>query len=243
MTLRVRSSSGQLPWWFGVPFALGGVVVLVFGFVLLQGELRFGSEGVAVIGVVTDTVYYAGGGEDGPSYEVRYQFIDPMTGRSHGGQSDVDESTFDATGTGDAIEVTYIPADPTKSRVGSPDPQLLVPFAVLGGGALFLIVGIGLLLLTRRIRRHGAPAWLQITSAAFDAEDASGDGDDLLASNPFAAFMTGDAAAPRAGVAAVQPEPAPGPADDHKLTEDELSALDGRLAPERPVHPGTESTG
>jgi hypothetical protein len=55
MTLRAGSGKGQLPWWFGAPFALGGLVVVIFGFVLLQDELRFGREGVSVTAVVTDT--------------------------------------------------------------------------------------------------------------------------------------------------------------------------------------------
>jgi hypothetical protein len=236
MSLRGRSNGGQLPWWFGIPFAFGGVVVLVLGFVLLRDELRFGSEGVSVVAVVTDAIYHPGGGEDGPTFELRYAFVDPATGRSHDGQSDVGEDTFDATEIGEQIEVTYLPDDPNKSRVGSPDPQLLVPAAVLGGGALFSLVGVGLLVLTWRIRRHGAPAWLTITSAAVEAEN---DGDDVSASNPFAVFMADDAPSARPAQA---PQQAPRKTDE-KLTEDQLRALDARLAPEGDPPPGGGSTG
>lgn len=237
MTLRARSGNGQLPWWFGVPFALGGLLVVIFGFVLLQDELRYGREGVSVTAVVTDTRYFPGGGDDGPSFEIRYSFVDPATGTSRAGQSDVDESTFDATSVGDAIEVTYLPADPNKSRVGSPDPQLLVPLAVLGGGALFTLVGVGLLILTHRIRRNGAPAWLQITSAAIDAENAAdaADAEHVDSTNPFATFMT---AGPTGPVTA--PPPPPDRTGDGQLTSDELSALDARLASGPPdAPPGT----
>jgi hypothetical protein len=135
---------------------------------------------------------------------------------------------------GDAIEVTYLPADPNKSRVGSPDPQLLVPLAVLGGGALFTLVGVGLLVLTYRIRRNGAPAWLQITSAAIEAENAAdaADAEHPDSTNPFAAFMTAGPTGP-----ATAPSPAPDRTGDGQLTSDELSALDARLASGPPDAP------
>src|SRR5919107_618643 len=53
-----RSGSGQLPWWFGVPFVIGGLVAAAIGVVLLMDELRFGREGVSVGGGVVETVYW-----------------------------------------------------------------------------------------------------------------------------------------------------------------------------------------
>jgi Protein of unknown function (DUF3592) len=214
-----RSGSGQLPSWFGLPFLAGGIIAAVFGFVLLQDELRYGREGVSVTGTVVETIYFSGG-EDGPSYEARYEFVDPATGTRHGGQSDIDESTFDRMTAGDPIEVTYLPAEPTKSRVGSPEPQLLIPLALFGMAAIFIIVGVGLLLLTRRLRSHGAPSWLTVSSGSggtWNASAASGSDDDAD-SNPLAAYFADDAA----------PAPAVPPVP---MTEEELRALDARLAP------------
>jgi Protein of unknown function (DUF3592) len=214
VTIR-RSGSGQLPVWFGIPFLLGGLFAAAMGVVLFQDEQRFGREGVSVQGTVVDAVYHSGG-EDGPSYSIRYEFVDPVTGVRHAGESDVDEAAYESASVGAPIEVTYIPAEPTKSRIGSPEPQLVIPFVVLGVGALFSVVGIGLVLLTVRMRRHGTPSWLHVTTGAAEEPEESGDRSmpDFMAN-----FTSSDAAAP---------DPTP----DKPLTETELRALDARLAPD-----------
>ncbi len=217
-----RSGSGQLPWWFGVPFVIGGLFAAAVGGFLLMDEVRYGREGVAVSGVVVETIYSAGAGENGPSYSIRYEFVDPATGTSYRGESDVDESIFDSTTAGEPIEVTYLPAEPTKSRVGSPEPQLFVPVLLFGMAAIFVAVGVFMLVLVRRLRSHGAPAWLTITSGSGAVAAASWVGDDAhdhgADDNPLAAFLSDDAAAP--------------PADTRPpLTAAELRALDARLAP------------
>ena len=185
-----------------------------FGFVLLQDELRFGREGVSVTGTVVETVYFSGG-EDGPSYSIRYEFVDPATGTRHSGESDVSEETYDTSTAGDPVEVTYLPAEPTKSRLGSPEPQLFIPFAVMGGGAIFLVIGGGLLLLTRYIRRNGAPSWVTISSRSGSRSETAFD----EADHPFAALIGADDKAP------------PPAAERPPLTDTELRALDARLAP------------
>ena len=210
-----RSGSGQLPSWFGVPFLLGGLVMAVFGFILLQDELRYGREGVSVSGTVIETVYFPGGGEDGPSYSIRYEFVDPATGTRHFGESDVSEEIFDSSASGDPVEVTYLPAEPTKSRVGSPEPQLLIPLLVMGGAAIFFLVGGGLLLLTRYMRRHGTPSWVTISNGSDSGSHSFSHVDE----NPFAALIGADDKAP------------PPVADRPPLSEAELRAIDARLAP------------
>ena len=125
------------------------------------------------------------------------------------------EETFDASTAGDPVEVTYLPAEPTKSRVGSPEPQLLIPLIVMGGGAIFLVVGGGLLLLTRHIRRHGAPSWVTISSGSGPRSERVFD----EADHPFAALIGADDKAP------------PPAAERPPLTDAELRALDARLAP------------
>lgn len=239
MTLHLSSGNGKLPTWFGVPFIIGGVFMAVLGFVLLQDELRYGSEGVSVSAVVTDTVYFPGGGDDGPSYELRYAFVDPATGVTHDGRSDVDETRFDRTSLGETIEVTYLPADPGKSRVGSPEPQLVIPLIIFGGAALFLVVGVGLLWLMRRIRRGGLPSWVTITSAAIAADPrAAADEDHDLTALPealaglFGAGSIVTSTSASSASAAATSTGAPPPAEpDRPLTQDELRAIDARLAP------------
>jgi hypothetical protein len=234
MTLRIRSSSGQMPIWFGIPFLAGGIFAAILGFVLLQEELRFGREGVPVAAVVTGTDRFSGG-EDGPSYEVRYEFDDPLTGFHYFGRSDIDESTFDRTSVGDAVEVTYLPADPNKSRVGSPEPQLLIPLIVFGVAALFAIVGAGLLWLTIRIRRHGVPSWVTITSTA-SATSSRAAADDL-AELPGALVGLFGGARPEAGTGADAGAASASAQPERALTTDELRALDARLAaPPPPAH-------
>ncbi len=217
-----RSGSGQLPWWFGVPFVIGGLFAAAVGVVLLMDELRFGREGVSVAGTVIETTYSAGAGENGPSWSIRYEYVDPATGTSHRGESDVDESTYESTTAGAEIEVTYLPAEPTKSRVGSPEPQLFVPVLVFGMAAIFVAVGVFMLILVRRIRSHGAPAWLTVTSGSGTAAAATwahdDPDDDEAQDNPLAAFLSDDAAPPPTETRA-------------PLTDAELRALDARLAP------------
>src|SRR5215213_3445080 len=163
MLRRDASSSGKVPWWFGIPFILGGIVALGFGAVLLQDELRFGTDGVPVTGTVLDTKYFSGGSDSGPSYTIVYTFIDPATGARHDGESDVEESVFDRAEPGQPIDITYLPANPQKSRVGSPDPQLLIPFAILGMGLLFIVVGGGMTLLARWQQRHGSVGFVTMS--------------------------------------------------------------------------------
>lgn len=212
------SRSGQLPSWFGIPFLLGGLATAVFGFVLLQDELRFGREGVSVSGTVIETVYFSGG-EDGPSYSLRYEFVDPATGTRHFGQSDVSEETYDTSAAGDPVEITYLPAEPTKSRVGSPEPQLLIPLIVMGAAAIFFVVGGGMLLLTRYMRKHGTPSWVTISHGSDSSSDFGSDDGSNRAENPFAALIGADDKAP------------PPVANRPSLTDTELRALDARLAP------------
>ena len=214
-----RTGSGRLPVWFGVPFLLGGIFAAVIGGVLLLDEIRYGNEGVSVQGTVIETRYFAGGGEDGPSYAIRYEFVDPVTGTSHRGESDVSEETFGATAAGEAIEVTYLPADPTRSRIGPPEPQLFLPLVVFGMAVIFIVVGAGMIALTLRMRRHGVPSWITISSGSgFQPARAPAPATDDETGNPFAALV---------GAA-----PAPPPAEKPPpMTDAELRALDARLAP------------
>ena len=207
--------------WFGVPFILGGLFAAVIGVVLLLDEIRYGNEGVSITGVVVETIYSAGGGEDGPSYSIRYEFIDPATGMPYGGESDVSEETYDETTSGEAIEVTYLPADPTKSRVGSPEPQLFLPLIVFFMAAIFAVVGIGMLALTLRMRRHGVPSWITMSSGSVSEPKPEQERQWDATDNPFAALMGDDAA----------PTPTPPAEKAPPMTEAELRALDARLAP------------
>ena len=228
MTLRISSSTGQLPIWFGIPFLIGGIFVAILAFVLLQEELRFGSDGVAVEAIVTGTDRFSGG-EDGPSYELRYQFEDPQTGFSYFGRSDIDEATYDRTAVGDTVEVTYLPADPNRSRVGSPEPQLLIPLIVFGAAALFIVVGAGLLWLTIRIRRHGVPSWVTITSTAIAADPRAADDEGDTLPGALVGLFGGTTAAATAAPDTPEAKPL-----DRPLIEEELRALDARLAPPTP---------
>jgi hypothetical protein len=232
----VTTKSGQLPWWFGIPFLIGGVFVVVLGLVLLRDELRYGSAGASVTGVVTDTIYHPGGGDTGPSYSVRYTYADPATGTGHQGESDVSEETFDTTATGDAIEVTYLPAEPTKSRVGSPEPQLLIPLIVMGGGGIFLVVGVGMLALTRYIRRNGTPSWVHVSSGS---SDETPDADMRAILGSFGARFAGADAGADTDPRAAAPPPA---APSRPTTEADLRALDARLTPPPPAPTAPAST-
>jgi hypothetical protein len=226
--VRVRTS-GKLPWWFGIPFALGGVVFAILGVTMVRDELRFGSEGVSVAGTVTDKDYSPGSGDSGPSYTIRYEFTDPATGTPYYGATDVSEEAWDAAAIGRPIEVTYLPAQPTTSRIGSTDPQLLIPLVVVGAGALFAVIGLGVLVVTWRIRKHGVPSWIQVENESSGTSDAS-QADamrEIFGRLGVASVAAATPAGPSTGSAPVgaSAEPA-GP-----LTEDELRALDARLAP------------
>lgn len=189
MTQGRRSGSGQLPWWFGVPFLLGGLLVVGLGVVMVLDELRYGSEGVAIQGTVLGTDYSSGGPDSGPSWSVEYEFVDPATGRTYAGETDVSEEVYDSTATGDRIEVTYVPADPAKSRVGPPEPQLVIPLIVVGAGLLFAVVGLGLLALTRWLRSNRPPSWVHI------GDDSMSVMPPQLAGTPFAGLFAAAAAA------------------------------------------------
>jgi hypothetical protein len=253
----VTVRSGQLPWWFGIPFLLGGILLLGLGFVLLQDELRYGRDGVSVSGSVVEAVYHPGGGEDGPSYSIRYTYVDPATGSHLAGESDVSEEVFDAADPGEPIEVTYLPAEPSKSRVGSPEPQLFVPVAVMGGGVIFAVIGGGLLFLMRMFRSRSGPGWMQPASLAMAGNGAvAGEPDDgrdgseailnmlgmgELVDEARAAYAA-NAARVAAAAAAAGAEPPAGPAAEppaetphHGPTTDaELRDLDAKLAPPPP---------
>jgi hypothetical protein len=220
--VRVRTS-GKLPWWFGIPFALGGVVFAVLGITMVRDELRFGSEGVSIAGSVTDKDYSPGSGDSGPSYTIRYQFTDPATGRPYYGATDVSEDAYDEASIGSQIEVTYLPLEPTKSRIGSPEPQLMIPFIVLGAGGLFALIGVGMLVVTWRIRKHGLPAWIQVENESTESSDAS-QADAMREIFGSLGMARAAAATPAATpVAAAEP--------DRPITEDDLRALDAKLAP------------
>lgn len=224
--MRIRTS-GKLPWWFGIPFALGGVVFAVLGITMVSDELRFGGEGVSVAGTVTDKDYSSGSGDSGPTFTIRYAFIDPATATEHYGATDVSEDVYDQASIGSPIEVTYLPVEPAKSRIGSTDPQLIIPFVVVGAGAFFALIGVVALVVAWRIRRHGVPSWIQVVDEA-SASSGTTEGEGLR--EIFGSLgMAGASAsvAPATGAAAAA---AP-------LTEDELRALDARLAP--PTAPPT----
>lgn len=231
------SRSGKLPSWFGIPFLLGGVVFLGVGVVLLQDELRFGSEGVSAAGTVLDTIYHPGGGEDGPTYSIRYEFVDSATGTRQAGESDVSEEAFDAASAGDPIEVTYLPAQPTKSRVGSPEPQLFVPAIMFGAALLFIVVGAGFLIAMRWMRSNGGSGamWMGIGSGVDDDDD---DLDEGASAMVLGMLGMGDLAAaaratpmPDGSAAYVEPTEGTPPEPHQPTTEAELRALDARLAP------------
>jgi hypothetical protein len=130
----------------------------------------------------------------------------------------VSEQTFESSAAGDPVEVTYLPAEPTKSRLGSPEPQLLIPLIVIGAGAIFAVVGTGLFALTLRIRKHGPPAWVHISTGA--APDSSSDASSDTAPDPVidpVAYFRDEATLPVA--------------DRPPMSDAELRALDARLAP------------
>lgn len=232
MTVRVRTS-GQLPWWFGIPFILGGLLFAGVGVTILLEELRYGSDGVAVTGTVTDLDYRPGSGDDGPTFTIRYGFTDPSGVERHGA-TDVGEQEFDAVTIGGPVQVTYLPAEPTKHRVGSPEPQLIVPVAFIGGGLLFAVIGGGLLVFVRAMRRNQLPSWVQVAS---ESADDSADPSPAQVSAALAQIFGGTALAsavpgePATAAAAPTATPA---APETPLTEAELRALDARFAPPAP---------
>ena len=223
MTLRLRSS-GQMPSWFGIPFMLGGLLFAGIGGVIAMDELRYGSDGVAVVGTVTDLDFRPGSGDDSDTWTIRYQFTD-TAGFERYGFTDVSEDTFEAAALGGPIEITFLPAESGKNRVGSPDPQLLLPVVFIGAGLLFAAIGVGLLFLVRAMKRNQLPAWVQVTTEGDDEPD-------LQAAAALGKLIGGTGIA-----SAIAPGPEPAPAlQAAPLTEDELRALDARLAPP-PVSP------
>lgn len=200
-----------MPVWFGLPFLLAGLLAAGIGFSLHQDEQRYGREGVSVSGVVIETIYEPGTDDDGPSYSIRYEFVDPATGTRHGGESSVNEDEFYASDAGDPIEVTYLPVEPTKSRIGSPEPQLLVPLAVMGMGVIFSALGGGLLVLALAIRRRPSPS-AESGKIAQVSHDTT--------SEPYA-LLVGE-------------EPPRPDAPDQPMSDAELRAIDARLAPPPP---------
>jgi hypothetical protein len=170
---RRRGGSGAPPIWFGIPFALMGVIAIAIGFVLFQGEQQYGREGAMVEGTVLDKAYDPGDDEESPSYHLRYEFLDPATGQRHGGSGSVSAATYSSMRVGDTVHVTYLPADPGRNRLGSPEPQLLMPMMVMGIGAIFALAGPLLIATSLRARRLRARATATGTSTPGSATPGS----------------------------------------------------------------------
>lgn len=152
----------RIPVWLGpLALAVGSAFVLV-AFILGRTELRYGDEGVATQATIVRLWVSESENSDGDttySYHVGYEFVEPRSGRDYRGSDDVGELRFLGLQVGDMIEVSYLESEPTESRLGTPEPQLLLPMAIGAFGGL-MIVATPLLVISwfreRRMRRSEA---------------------------------------------------------------------------------------
>ena len=197
---RRRGGQAGVPIWLGFLVAAMGSIFLLLGIVMARQELRFGDEGVQTTGVVTAVRIEIGTGDDADTHYVHYRFVD-AAGVEHGGQSQVDGATYSRTRAGDDVVITYLASDPTTSRVGTPEPQLLFPMGFGGMGALFGLMGPVLVITALRNRRGAAAAAAAGASSVGSAVVQPADlrRVDVFTRTPMAVF--GLVAAPIAGLA------------------------------------------
>jgi len=174
---RSKRLQGRTPIWLGIVVGLMGAIFVGLGIVILRGELRFGEDGVAVIGEVLSTYVDSGTGDDADTYHLRYRFLD-AEGREHRGSAQIDQFAYLGTNVGDPVTVTYLPDDPGTHRTGSPEPQLLLPIGMAALGGLFAMMGPVLVLTSLRERRRPG-------SSPAAASRIAGEPDDLRRIDTF----------------------------------------------------------
>ncbi len=154
---RRRPRDTRVPIWFGPVFGFFGVVALVAGVGIVRDELRLSSDGVSIDAVVERAYVNMGSGDDADTYWIAYSFTTaagvPVTARSQ-----VDWDAYRRVAPGVPVQVSYLPADPSTSRVGPPEFQPFPALFVVGIGALFTGVGVAITLTAFRRRRLAASA-------------------------------------------------------------------------------------
>jgi hypothetical protein len=150
--------TGAPPIWFGVPFALGGVLMIVLALGSIRSELQLRDEGVTVQGSVINKSIQTGSGDDPDTYRVRYEFVDSATGKTFTGTATVSREMYARIQQRSPVRVTYLPGDPTRNRPGTTEPDLTLGVVMLGFGTLFGLVGLALVATSIRARRSPAAA-------------------------------------------------------------------------------------
>lgn len=149
---------GAPPLWFGMPFLLGGLLVLGIGMVNLRDEMRLADEGVEIAAAITDRVFRPASGDSSASYTISYEFLDSATGQRFAGSSSVSQGSFEALASRDVVLVTYLPSNPSTNRIGAAELQPFIPLLLGGIGALFAGAGLVVLRISwkaREKRRSG----------------------------------------------------------------------------------------
>ena len=154
---RRRRDMRPAPIWVPLVVGLMGLPIIVLGINFIRSELRFGDEGVTATGQVTRLhreISSSEDDDDGYDHYVDYTFVD-AAGVMHRGSATVTASTYRSRRVGDSVVVTYLPTDPTTFRLGTSEPDLLVPYGVTALGGVLAIVGLAAFgfTLLRRLRQ------------------------------------------------------------------------------------------
>lgn len=146
----------KYPIWIGpLAFAIG-LALLVVAVLFARSELRYGAEGIAAQATIMRLWVTEGENDDGDttySYHVGYEFADPATGGTFRGSSEIGELRYLGLRDGDAIEVSFLASDPAENRLGTPEPQLLLPATIAIFGGLSVVASPLVLVSSLRERR------------------------------------------------------------------------------------------
>jgi len=147
----------------GLVFAIIGLVMVFVAYYTISLEQRYKREGQTVAGTVTakdtyTTTHTSGTGRrrrrtTRRHYRVDYTFKDGQD-KSHSGQGEIGSGKWHRLKTGDAIDIEYLPAEPSKNRPKGSGALawLIVIFPVAFGGG-----GLAMLYFARRhARRHAS---------------------------------------------------------------------------------------
>jgi hypothetical protein len=159
--IRRSHSSGNVILALAILWGLLSLVFLVLGLRTIRTERHFKAESVTAPGTIISKRVSEKNGID-PSTKhptvsrIHYlgaRFTDDR-GRKHEFEEAVSSARSESAREGDAVEVRYLPGDPTKCRLAG-GPGLGQAYVFAGLGALGVLMGLAVVVSDRR-ERHGA---------------------------------------------------------------------------------------
>lgn len=159
--IRHSHSSGNVLLALGIVWGLVSLVFLMLGLRTIRTERHFEAESVITPGTILSKRVSEKNGID-PStkrptvsrtHYLAARFTDDR-GRKHEFEEAVSSARWESAREDDAVEVRYLPGDPTKSRLAG-GPGLGQAYVFAGLGALGVLMGLAVVV-TRRRNRNGA---------------------------------------------------------------------------------------